>query len=71
MKKIEELKKFAENVRIERLKRRLSQDKFAELIGIKQAQHISSIEKGEVDIKLSTVLSILDVLDCKLEDLLS
>lgn len=70
MKKVKDLKKFGDNIRLERLKRKLSQEKFAELIFIKQSQHISKIEKGEVDIKLSTLLAILDALDCKLEDLL-
>ncbi len=70
MKKIKDFKTFGENIRIERLKRKLSQDKFADLIGIHQAQHISKIEQGLVDIKLSTLLAILNVLGCKLEDLL-
>ncbi len=64
------LKILGEAIRIERLKRHLSQERFAELTGISSFQHIGKIEKGEIDIRVSTLFKILGVLDLRLEDLI-
>lgn len=57
-------------IRLERLKRKLSQDKFAELVGLKNAQHVVKIEHGDVNMKISTLFAILRALDLNLEDLI-
>ena len=53
------------------LKRHYSQEKFAELTGIQNFQHLGKIEKGNVDMRVSTLLKILRALDLKLEDLIT
>ncbi|MBD5401496.1 helix-turn-helix transcriptional regulator [bacterium] len=59
-----------EAIRLERFRRKLTQDKLAEMAGIAQPQHISKIEHAEVDMKITTLFSILRALDLKLEDLI-
>lgn len=60
MKKID-LTVLGNNIRAERNRLNYSQEKLAELAGI-QMQHLSKIEKGESDIKFSTLVSILSAL---------
>lgn len=57
-------------IRLERLRRKWSQERLAERAGLSQSQHISRIESGNVDMQVSTLFSILRALDCKLEDLI-
>ncbi len=71
MKKNEDLILIGEAIRIERLKRHLSQEQLAELAKISQSQHISRIEKADVDMRVSTLLKILRALNIKLEDLIN
>jgi len=71
MKKSEDLIVIGEAIRIERLKRHLSQEQLAEIAKISQSQHISRIEKADVDMRVSTLLKILRALDLKLEDLIT
>ena len=70
MKKNEDLIKMGEAIRLERLKRHLSQEKFAELADIPTFQHLGKIEKGLVDIQITTLLKILRALKVKFEDLI-
>ncbi|CDE58778.1 helix-turn-helix domain protein [Fusobacterium sp. CAG:439] len=70
MKKNEDLKKMGEAIRLERLKRHLSQEKFAEMADMPTFQHLGRIEKGQVDIQVSTLLKILRALKIKFEDLI-
>lgn len=65
----EDLIKIGEAIRMERLRRRMSQDNLAELAGLAQAQHISKIENAEVDIRISTLLAIFRVLNLSLDDI--
>lgn len=70
MKKDKDLEIIGEAIRIERLKKHLSQEQLAEMAKISQSQHISRIEKADVDMRTSTLLKILRALNLKLEDLI-
>lgn len=70
MKKNKDLVILGDNIRIERAKRKLTQEQLVERAESINAQHLGKIEKGEVDIRVSTLFSILRALDCKLEDLI-
>ncbi len=70
MKKNEDLKIIGEAIRIERLKKHYSQEKLADLADIPNFQHLGQIERGNVDMRVSTLLKILRALDLKLEDLI-
>lgn len=71
MKKDKDLEIIGEAIRIERLKKHLSQEQLAEMAKISQSQHISRIEKADVDMRTSTLLKILRALNLKLEDLIN
>ncbi len=70
MKKDEDLIVIGEAVRLERLRRHLSQEQLSELASIPNAQHLGRIEKGNIDMRVSTLLKILRALNLKLEDLI-
>ena len=63
---MENLKEFGNNIRLERLRIRYSQEKLAELAGIQQP-HLGKIERGETDIRFSTLVSILKALNVPFE----
>lgn len=65
-----DLIKLGDSIRIERAKRKITQEELVERAFTINAQHLSKIEKGEVDIRVSTLFAILRALDCKLEDLI-
>jgi transcriptional regulator with XRE-family HTH domain len=52
---------LGKNIKAERNRQFLSQEKLAELIGM-QTHHISKIERGLVDIKFTTLIAILKAL---------
>lgn len=60
--------KFGDNLRAERNRQNLSQEKLAEKAGILMSQ-ISRIEGGKTDLRLSTLVPILKALDLKFEKL--
>ena len=68
MDELEILRFVGDNIRLERLRQRLSQEKLAEMVGV-QTHHISKIERGLVDIKFSTLVSILKSLNLAFETL--
>lgn len=70
MEKKKDFKILGDNIRIERAKKKLTQEQLADMCGNLNGQHLGKIEKGEVDIRISTLFSILRALDCKLEDLI-
>ncbi|MBO6181595.1 helix-turn-helix transcriptional regulator [bacterium] len=70
MKKNEDLITIGEAIRIERLRRHLSQEQFAEIANMTNFQHLGRIEKGDIDMRTSTLLKILRALNLKLEDLI-
>lgn len=66
--KKEILVKFGEKVRSERLKRKLSQEKFAEIAGVHRT-YIGMIERAEKNITLENVGKISKALGIKVSDL--
>lgn len=56
------------NLRAERNRRNLSQEELAEMAEL-QRQHISKIENGQIDVRISTLIPILKALDIKFEQL--
>ncbi len=63
-----DLVELGKNIKAERNRKFLSQEKLAELVGV-QTHHISKIERGLVDIKFSTLIAILKALDLDFEKL--
>lgn len=61
---------LGDNIRIERVKRKLTQEQLAEMCGSMSGQHLGRIEKGEIDIRVTTLFSILRALGCELKDLI-
>ena len=59
---------LGQNIKAERNRKYLSQEKLAEMVGI-QTHHVSKIERGLVDIKFSTLLGILKALNLEFDDL--
>ena len=59
---------LGKNIKAERNRQFLSQEKLAEMVGV-QTHHISKIERGLVDIKFSTLVSILKSLNLAFETL--
>ena len=53
-----------------RLKRNISQDTFAELIGVSNGAHVSNIERGFSGISVSKLMTICKVLDIEADYLL-
>lgn len=58
----QDLIELGKNIKAERNRQFLSQERLAELVGI-QAHHVSKIERGLVDIKFTTLIAILKVLN--------
>ena len=69
MEKDEILVKFVKNLRAERNRAGYSQDGLAEKIGICAGKHIGTIERGETNPTLTTVISIMKVLNISFDKL--
>ena len=65
------LKEFGRNLRAERSRLGLSQDMLAEKIGICAGKHIGTIERGETNPSLTTIIAILKALDLNFEKLIN
>lgn len=63
-----DLVELGKNIKAERNRQFLSQEKLAELVGI-QTHHISKIERGLVDIKFTTLIAILKALNLRFDKL--
>lgn len=59
---------LANNLKAERNRQRLTQEKLAELAGL-QMQHISKIENAQTDIRFTTLIAILKALNIPFEKL--
>ncbi len=57
------------NIRALRLKRKLSQDVFAERSGLHRA-HVGEIERGECNVTIQTLKIIADTLKVRIVDLI-
>jgi len=63
MEKNEILLEFGKNLRAERNRAGYSQDGLAEKIGICAGKHIGTIERGETNPTLTTIVAIMEVLN--------
>ena len=63
MEKNEILKIFGKNLRAERNRAGYSQDELAERMGICAGKHIGTIERGETNPSLTTIVAILKALN--------
>jgi transcriptional regulator with XRE-family HTH domain len=64
-----QLQTFGRNVRRERMSRKLTQEKLAELVDL-NIRTIQKIEAGDVNILLTTVMRLRSALKCPWESLL-
>lgn len=62
-KQTKQLRNFGANLRRERMAQKITQQKLAELVDL-NIRTIQKIEAGHVNILLTTVLRLHDVLDC-------
>ena len=69
MDKISLLKKFGKNVKIERIKKDLTQEQFAEIMGVSQ-NYVANIECGKANMSLAKVLELANFLNIEIEKLL-
>ena len=70
MNKTELLKKFGKNVKIERIKKDLTQEKLAEIMNVSQ-NYIASIECGKANMSLAKVMELANSLNVKIEKLIN
>lgn len=64
------LKKFGKNVKIERIKKDLTQEQLAEKMEVSQ-NYIASIERGKANMSLAKVLELSEYLDTDMKNLLN
>lgn len=69
MNKSELLKRFGKNVKIERIKKNLTQEKLAEQLDV-SANYIACIENGRQNMSLGKVLELADTLNTDIANLL-
>lgn len=63
------LKKFGKNVKIERIKQDLTQEKLAEIMDVSQ-NYIANIECGKANMSLAKILELANHLKINIEKLL-
>lgn len=63
------LKKFGKNVKIERVKKDLTQEQLAEIMGVSQ-NYVASIEGGKENMSLGKILELSKSLNVDIETLL-
>ena len=64
------LKKFGKNVKIERIKKDLTQEQLAEIMNVSQ-NYIANIECGKANMSLGKVLELSNYMGVDVNDLLS
>ncbi len=64
------LKKFGKNVKLERIKKDLTQEQLAEIMDISQ-NYLSSIELGKENMSLGKILELSQFLQTDIENLLN
>ena len=70
MNKVDLLKKFGKNVKIERIKQDLTQEKLAEIMNVSQ-NYIANIERGKANMSLGKVLELANFLKVDINTLLN
>ncbi len=68
MKNVNTVTKLGQKIRIERMKRKISQEKLAELSELNR-NFIGMVERGETNITVRNLESIANAFDIKIEDL--
>ena len=63
------LKKFGKNVKIERVKKDLTQEQLAEIMGVSQ-NYVASIEGGKENMSLGKILELSKSLNVDIQTLL-
>lgn len=66
----EVLKKIGLNFRVERTKRTLSQEKFAELANV-HTNYIGKVERGEQNLTVKKIVALANSLNVPIEDILN
>lgn len=69
MNKKELLKTFGKNVKIERIRRDLTQEQFAEIMDVSQ-NYIACVETGRQNMSLGKILELSKALNTSIENLL-
>lgn len=69
MNKVELLKKFGKNVKIERIKKDLTQEKLAEIMNVSQ-NYIANIECGKANMSLGKILELSKFIGVDIKQLL-
>jgi len=64
------LKKFGKNVKIERIKKDLTQEKLAEIMNVSQ-NYIANIECGKANMSLGKILELSEYMDVDINSLLA
>ena len=64
------LKKFGKNVKIERIKKDLTQEQLAEILDVSQ-NYIANIERGKANMSLGKILELSKALNLKINVLLN
>ena len=64
------LKKFGKNVKIERIKKDLTQEQLAEIMNVSQ-NYIASIECGKANMSLGKILELAEYMDVDINLLLA
>ncbi len=64
------LKKFGKNVKIERIKRDLTQEQLAEIMGVSQ-NYVANIEGGKENMSLGKILELSNYLNTDINILLN
>ena len=70
MDKSEIIKRAAETIRIERLRKRFSQEKLAEIVGI-STKYLNSIENEKVNPSITIVVQLCNALEIDLGKLIN
>mgnify|MGYP000315652047 CR=1 FL=1 len=70
MNKAELLKRFGKNVKLERVKKDLTQEQLAEIMNVSQ-NYLSSVELGKENMSLAKVLELAEYLKTDIENLLN
>ena len=69
MNKNELLKKLGKNVKIERIKKDMTQEQLSTLLGVSQ-NYIACIERGRENMSLGKILELANALNVKIEKIL-
>lgn len=70
MDKVELLKRFGKNVKIERIKKDLTREQLSEIMNV-SVNYLSNVENGKANMSLAKVLELAEYLKTDIENLLN